>query len=96
MTAPQPLAAGQAAPVSAPRPARTNGLAIATLVLGLCGFALLPVILGHIALRQIRTSGEGGAALAVVGLVLGYLALAAYVVLAIILTVVSVWAVAGR
>ena len=74
---------------------RTNGLAIAALVLGVCGFALLPVILGHVALRQIRASGEGGTAFAVVGLVLGYLALAAYLVIAFILTAVTVWAVAG-
>lgn len=95
MTAPVHVEPVPAAPVAVPRPARTNGLAIATLVLGLCGFALLPVILGHVALRQIRVSGEGGTALAVVGLVLGYLALAAYVVLVIVLAVASVWAVAG-
>ena len=79
-------------PTSAPR---TNGLAIAALVLGLCGFALLPVILGHVALRQIRASGEGGSALAIVGLVLGYLALAAYLVFAIVAIVATMWAVAG-
>lgn len=80
------------APVSAPAAPRTNGLAIATLILGLCGFALLPVILGHVALGQITRSGEGGTALAVVGLVLGYLALAAYVVIVVVLLIAAGWA----
>ena len=90
MTAPAQLAPTAVAP-----PARTNGLAIATLVLGLCGFALLPVILGHIALRQIRTSGEGGSALAVVGLVLGYLACAAYLIAGIVVAASIFWAVSA-
>ena len=66
-------------------PAPTNGLAVATLVLGICGFALIPVIMGHIALRQIRERGQAGSGMAIAGLVLGYLALAGYVVVGIIL-----------
>lgn len=69
----------------APRP--TNGLAIATLVLGICGFALIPVIMGHIALKQIRERGDGGAGLAIAGLILGYLALAGYVIVGIMVVV---------
>lgn len=76
---------------SPPQTPRTNGLAIATLVLGICGFAILPVVLGHIALGQIRSRHEGGAGLAVAGLVLGYLALVGYLVLAVI----AIVAVAG-
>lgn len=70
------------APVAgwAPSPPRTNGLAIAAFVLGLCGFGVLPVIFGHVALGQIRRSGDRGATLAIVGLVLGYLVLAAAVI----------------
>lgn len=67
-------------PVSRP----TNGLAIATLVLGICGFAIIPVIMGHIALKQIRERGDGGYGLAIAGLILGYIALAGYIILAII------------
>jgi len=76
----------------APAPFRppTNGLAIATLVLGILGFALLPVILGHVALGQIRRRGEAGTGLAIAGLVLGYLALAGYIVLGILLIVAVV------
>ena len=74
---------------------RTNGLAIAALMLGVCGFALLPVILGHVALGQIRRTGAGGSALAIVGLVLGYLALAAYLVAAIAVAGGIFWAVSA-
>lgn len=57
---------------------RTNGLAIAALVTGLFGFALIPVVLGHLGLRQTRRTGDAGAWMAVVGLVLGYVACALY------------------
>ena len=54
----------------------TNGLAIASLVLGivtLCGVgSVLAVIFGHIALNQIRERNESGRGLAIAGLVLGY------------------------
>lgn len=69
-----------AVPVWAPAPPRTNGLAIAAFVLGLCGFGILPVVFGHVALGQIRRTGDRGATLAIVGLVLGYLALAATII----------------
>jgi len=64
-----------------PSAPRTNGLAIATLVLGICGFALIPIIMGHIALKQIRERGESGGGMAIAGLILGYIALAGYVIL---------------
>lgn len=86
MSTPNTPPAPSAAPVyPAPRP--TNGLAIATLVLGICGFALIPVIMGHIALKQIRERGDGGAGLAIAGLILGYLALAGYVIVGIMVVV---------
>ena len=77
---------------AAPRP--TNGLAIATLILGICGFALIPVVMGHIALRQIRERGDGGAGLAIAGLILGYIALAGYVVIGVFLVLILVGGVA--
>jgi hypothetical protein len=60
-----------------PQPQRTNSLAIAALICGLVEFLFLPaaictVILGHIAKRQIRQTGEGGRGLATAGLILGY------------------------
>jgi len=77
---PAPEAAGLAvlAPVR-----RTNVLAVISLVAGLCGFSLVPllgsivaVITGHLALAQIGESDDGGSHLARAGLWLGYLAIA--------------------
>jgi hypothetical protein len=80
-----PVAVPAHHPVGAPvfvRPARTtNGLAIASLILGVVWMAWLgsiaAVILGHEALRQIRASHgrQTGKGLAVGGLALGYFGL---------------------
>ncbi len=55
----------------------TNGLAIASLVLGIlwiCGVgSLLALILGIVALSQIRKTASGGKGLAIAGIVLGSL-----------------------
>lgn len=61
-----------------------NPLAVASLVLGLCGLAALPVVLGHVALRQIRSRGEDGTGLAITGLVLGYLQVGLYLIVALV------------
>lgn len=54
----------------------TNGLAIASLVLGILWLywvgSLLAVIFGHVALADIAKTGKGGKGLAIAGLVLGY------------------------
>ncbi|WP_217183723.1 DUF4190 domain-containing protein [Streptomyces sp. AC495_CC817] len=81
---PRPSQQQWTAPASRP----TNGLAIATLVLGICGFAIVPVIMGHIALRQIRERGDAGSGLAIAGLILGYIALAGYIVIGIMMIAV--------
>jgi hypothetical protein len=59
------------------QPRTTNGLAIASLVCSLAGFitcvsAPAGVVLGHIARRQIRQTGEQGDGLALAGLWIGY------------------------
>ena len=57
----------------------TNALAISSLVCGIIGwiipilFALLAIIFGHVARSQIKRSGQGGAGLALAGLILGYI-----------------------
>lgn len=66
----------------------TNGLATTSLVTALLGLSLVAVICGHIARRQIRRTGEAGDAQAVVGLVVGYLGLAATVA-AVVLVVAA-------
>ena len=74
-------------------PVSTNGLAVASLVLGILWIywvgSLLAVIFGHVALGQIKNSGgrQGGRGLAIAGLTLGwvgfgFLALALFAVAA--------------
>lgn len=61
------------------QPRSTNGMAVASLVLGVvglafCGLTSIPgVILGHIALNKIKRTGEDGQGLAVGGLVTSYI-----------------------
>ncbi|MFT4234045.1 MAG: DUF4190 domain-containing protein [Microbacterium sp.] len=50
----------------------TDGFAITSLVLALCGLAILPVIFGHVALSRIKQNGTGGRGLALAGLIIGY------------------------
>ena len=51
-----------------------NALAVVSLASAVTSFGgLLSIITGHISLAQIKTSGENGKALAITGLVLGYL-----------------------
>ncbi|MFX1818385.1 DUF4190 domain-containing protein [Pseudarthrobacter sp. CC4] len=63
--------------------AKTNTLAIAALISSFF-VSLLGIILGHIALNQIKTTGEGGRGLAIAALVIGYLSLALAVVIIIV------------
>lgn len=70
---------------------RNNGLATASLVLGLVGIFLwilavpsvLAVVFGHVALTSIGRSGgaQRGAGMAIAGLVLGYLELLGFIAL---------------
>lgn len=57
-----------------------NALAVVSLVTGLLGGAVLPVILGHLALVRIDKAGERGRSAAIIGLVLGYLQIAVFVI----------------
>lgn len=67
-------------PVSAPTAAanRTNTMAILSLIFGFGG-GLLGIVFGHIALSQIKRSGEGGRGLAIAGTTLGYIGTAALI-----------------
>jgi Domain of unknown function (DUF1707)/Domain of unknown function (DUF4190) len=75
-----------------PPVARTNGLAIASLVCALGQFVVGPlatipaIVFGHVARHQIKRTGEQGAGLAFAGLVLGWAA--------VILTVLLIFGVA--
>ncbi|MGW0910795.1 DUF1707 and DUF4190 domain-containing protein [Streptomyces sp. NPDC002784] len=95
---PQPvpfLAVPHPAPYYAvPRP-RTNGKAVGAGVCGLLclvslGFTGIPaVVLGHSARAEIRRTGEGGDALALTGLVLGWLSTAGWVLVLTLLMVAA-------
>ena len=56
---------------------KTNGLAIASLVLSLVGFGFIAAILGHVALGQIKRQNEAGRGLALAGVIIGWVATAA-------------------
>lgn len=74
----------------------TNGMAIASLACSIASFfvapiigAILGVIFGHIALKQIALSQEQGHGMAMAGLIIGYIHLALGV-LAILLVIVFI------
>jgi Domain of unknown function (DUF4190) len=58
-------------------PQRTNGMAIASMVLGILWLywigSVLALVFGYIAKNQIRERGEGGAGMATAGIVLGWI-----------------------
>jgi uncharacterized protein DUF4190 len=71
--------------------APTNSLAVVALVSGILSWVVCPivaaivaVITGHVARSQIRRTGEGGGGLALAGLILGYVHLAAFVAVTLI------------
>jgi Domain of unknown function (DUF4190) len=68
-------AAQTPAPPAASRRGRWNVLAIVALVCGLLSISIGAIIVGHIAMRQIATSGERGRGLAITALVFGYVVL---------------------
>ena len=80
---PNPYGQGQY-PGYAAQP-RTNALAIASLICSLAGLATcisapVGIVLGHIAKRQIRETGEGGSGMATAGLWIGYILTIGFIV----------------
>jgi uncharacterized membrane protein len=71
-------------------PRGTNSLAVASLICGIAQFVAGPlptipaIVLGHMARREIRRTGEDGNGLATVGLVLGWAGLSLMVLVALI------------
>lgn len=79
---PAPPAYGAAPPYGYGAPAKTNTLAIVSLIASIAGFVILPfigslvgVITGHLSLSQLRTSGEEGRGLALAGTIVGWVGL---------------------
>jgi Domain of unknown function (DUF4190) len=69
-----------------PHMSGTNGLAIAALITAFV-IPLVGVILGHVAMSQIRKTGQEGSGLALAGLIIGYIFLAVNVLAVIALVV---------
>jgi hypothetical protein len=85
---PPPAAAPYSAP-GAPVGAKTNTLSIVALILGF----LVPIggiITGHIALGQIKKTGEAGHGMALAGTILGYVLSVGWIVFWIVYIVVIV------
>ena len=89
-TTPPPPATPPAYSAAVPAAAKTNTLAIVALILGIF-VPLGGIITGHIALSQIKRTGEAGHGLALAGTIIGY----ALTVLGIILTIVYVVVIAA-
>ena len=68
---------------------RTNGLAIASLILSILGFSIVGAILGHVALSQIKRTQEAGSGLAIAGIILGWVSFAGFLLVLIIIAGIS-------
>lgn len=78
----------------APATAPTNTMAIVSMISSIIGWfafgslCIVGVILGHISLKQLKTSGEGGRGMALTGLIMGYIGIAGWVIGLIIFFIV--------
>jgi hypothetical protein len=64
----------------------TNGMAIAAMICGICGFAclvpgLVGIVLGIVSLPQIKRNGQSGRGMAITGIVMGALWIVVFLVL---------------
>jgi hypothetical protein len=94
-SAPPPAPAPQPAPTPAPAsgtPEKWNVLAIVGFVIVFFGFSLVSIILGFIALNQIKNTGERGRGLAIWAIVLGFVS----IIIGIIAWIVVVTAIAAN
>jgi hypothetical protein len=78
-------------PYGAPLAPRTNTLAIVALVLSLT-VSLGGIICGHIALSQIKRTGEGGHGLALAGTIIGYVITGFWVLYFAGIIIALIWA----
>lgn len=88
-----------------PAAATTSGMAIASLVLSLLGWVLLPligavlgVIFGHMALGEIKRSNGAveGQGLAMAGLIIGYIQIAAVLLFCAFLVVIAIFSASAQ
>ncbi|MEF2976881.1 DUF4190 domain-containing protein [Subtercola sp. YIM 133946] len=84
MTTPAPYGAA-----SGPVAPRTNVLAIVSLVVSIVGFTIIGIVLGFVALSQIKRTGESGRGLALAGIVIGFIELIIGIILVIVVIAVA-------
>ncbi|MGN9774479.1 DUF4190 domain-containing protein [Micromonospora sp. H33] len=103
--APDPYAAAGYPPPAYPgygyAPQRTNSMAIVALVLSLVGIAScitapIGAILGHVAQKQIRQTGEGGEGMAKAAIIVGWILTGLLVLLIAFYVVVIIFAIASE
>ncbi len=71
-----------------PQNTKTNGIAIAALITSFF-VSVLGIILGFVALSQIKTSGEQGRGLALAGIIIGFVSVGITLLVLIISAVVA-------
>ena len=72
---------------------KLNTLSVVSLASALTGFGVVAAIItGHISLAQIKRTGENGRALALSGVILGYVSIALWILGSVCLTVFMFWA----
>lgn len=91
----QPYAQGPYGQPAYPAQPRTNSMAIASLVCSLVGLATcisapVGIVLGHIARRQIRQTGEGGSGMATAGLWIGYILTVGFIIFWVAIIILAV------
>lgn len=94
----QPQYSGYGAPAYAgPVAPTTSGMAIASLVCSLIGLALVGIILGYIARRQIDQSGgtKTGRGIATAGIIIGWVYIALFVLIFAFTIIISILAAAS-
>ncbi|MEV7007629.1 DUF4190 domain-containing protein [Streptosporangium sp. NPDC051022] len=80
-------------------PRGNNGMAIATLILGIAGLfvcgltSIVGIVLGHISLNQIKRTGEEGRGMAIAGLIMSYFGVLCW--LAVLAWLVAIGVIAG-
>jgi hypothetical protein len=80
-----------------PPPAKTNSLAVTSMVLALVGLACgltapIGAIMGHVARRQIRERGESGDGMALAGIIVGWIVTALFVAYLVFLVIMIIYA----
>ncbi|UFS59368.1 DUF4190 domain-containing protein [Subtercola endophyticus] len=84
MTSPAPYGAS-----TGPVAPRTNVLAIVSLVVSIVGFTIIGIILGFVALSQIKRTGESGRGLALAGIIIGFVELVLGIILFVVIIAIA-------